>query len=153
MTLRRLIAAISLTALLATMAPVAPVLANGAASTRNIILGLGAATYLLIQHNRKVHEQQAQQARQQAALAQQRNDAWAAYNAEKRAYENEVAVASALKREVAYQHNVVAQQGRELASIGMQQSVVTQRVAVANPKKGQPTTRQVALVSYGWGTL
>src|SRR5579883_3079191 len=104
MNFKRAIAGTTLAALFATLVPAAPALADGAASTRNILLGIGAATYLIIQHNRKVHERYAEDARRQASLEESNNDAWAAYHQEARAYQEEVAVNQSLKREIAYQH-------------------------------------------------
>lgn len=119
--------------------PSTPVLANGVASTRNIILlGGAAAAYLIIEHNRKVHEREAEAAQRQAAAEQQSNNAWAAYHQESQAYKAEAAENSELKREVAYQHRIVEQQQRQLASFG------------AAPAS---SPGEVAMVSYGWGTL
>ncbi len=97
---KRAIAGTTMVAMLALAAPSA-VFADGAASTRNILLGAGAATYLIIQHNRKVHERYAQDARRQADLQSQNNNTQAAYS-------NALAEIVNLKREVAYQHSVIA---------------------------------------------
>lgn len=79
-----------------------PVIADGAASTRNLLLlGGAAATYLVIEHNRKVHEREAQAAAREAAAAEQRNDAWAAYHQAERAYQAEAQEVIALKKELA----------------------------------------------------
>src|SRR5579884_1999025 len=60
----------ALTALLSATLPVQPARADGAASTRNIILGgaLAAGTVLVINHNKKVHQKEAEldSARRQA---------------------------------------------------------------------------------------
>jgi hypothetical protein len=150
---------VALAAMLAGAIPAAPALADGAASTRNILLGVGAATYLIIQHNRKVHQKYAEDARRQAATAQQANNAWAAYSSEKRAYDNEAAVNSELKKEVAYQHSVIAQQRHQLAvAPRVDRQFVTRTVAVREPspktaQTKQANPQQVAMVSYGWGTL
>jgi hypothetical protein len=129
-----------------------PALANGAASTRNLLLlGGAAAAYLIIQHNRKVHEKYAQDAARQAALQQENNDAWAAYHQEQRAYQQEVAVNAELKKEVAYQHNMVVQQRRQLASLN-QHGFTQQHVAVRQAP-GRAAAPQVTLVSYGWGNI
>jgi hypothetical protein len=119
--------------------PSKPVLANGVASTRNLILlGGAAAAYLIIEHNRKVHEREAEAAQRQAAAEQAGNNAWAAYQQEARAYKAEAAENGELQREVSYQHRIVEQQQRELASLGA----------------GSSTTQGgVAMVSYGWGTI
>jgi uncharacterized protein HemX len=125
----------------------APARANGAASTRNLlILGAAAATYLIVQHNRKVHEKYAEDAARQAQLQEQRNDAWAAYHQEQRAYEQEHVAVSELKKEVAYQHNTVEQLRKQVADVN-QHGFAQQEDASG----GQG--RQVALVSYGWGQI
>ena len=139
--------------MLAMLAPAPPASADGAASTRNILIGGAAAALILINHNRKVHERYAEDAQRQAALAQQRNDAWAAYTAEKSAYEHEVAVADSLRSEVAYQHDQVLGLRKQLAA----SASVPQRNYVASTiaKVQSPTgaTQKVALASYGWGTF
>jgi hypothetical protein len=164
MFLKRAIAGTTLAAMMALLVPAAPALADGAASTRNILLGIGAATYLIIQHNRKVHEKYAEDARRQAELQSEKNDAWAAYSSEKRAYDNAIAEVGDLKREVAYQHNIIVQQRRQLAmaqrsrsNVARQTAYVPQpqprsnkRVAVSHQARAQ---NQVAMVSYGWGDL
>lgn len=145
--------------------PAAPALADGAASTRNILLGVGAATYLIIQHNRKVHEKYAEDARRQAALQSENNDAWAAYSSEKNAYQNSLAEIVDLKREVAYQHNVILQQRRQL-SMAQRGGYVTQTAYAPQPRRSsqshskrsrqtaaRPSNGDVAMVSYGWGQL
>ncbi|HZZ65145.1 MAG TPA: hypothetical protein VFE17_06590 [Candidatus Baltobacteraceae bacterium] len=167
MLLRRALAVTSLAATIAFAAPAAPALANGAASTRNIIFGLGAATYLVIQHNRKVHEKYAEDARRQAELQSENHDAWAAYSSEKRAYGNSLAEITDLKREVAYQHAVIMQQRHALAMNRGGGAPVVRRVAYAPPARHQraqrhaavrhtasrPDPNTVAAVSYGWGNL
>jgi hypothetical protein len=174
MFLKRAIAGTTLTAMLALAVPAAPALADGAASTRNILFGLGAATYLIIQHNRKVHERYAEDARRQAELQSEKNDAWAAYSSEKRAYDNSLAEITDLKREVAYQHNIILQQRHQLAVtqrntsyVGQERTAAPTRVAYAPPVRRAPKpqhvqaqriaaatrSNDVAMVSYGWGTL
>lgn len=164
MFLKRVIAGTTLAATLAMLVPAAPALADGAASTRNILLGVGAATYLIIQHNRKVHERYAEDARRQAELQSQSNDAWAAYSSEKHAYDNAIAEVVDLKREVAYQHNVIVQQRHQLAM--SQRGGAPVRTAYAPQPRRNSNARssahvasrsanqdQVAMVSYGWGQL
>jgi len=148
MSVQRAIAAVLLFACVLTAVPAVRVAANGAASTRNIILGIGAATYLILQHNRKVHQRYAEDAQRQAALEQQRNDLNAAYTAERRAYEEEVAVNATLRREISYQHQVVTQQRHELTSLNVHDNFVA-----ANDARTRSGTQPVALVSYGWGDL
>lgn len=159
--MKRAIAGTTLAALLATMVPAAPALADGRASTRNILFGAAAATYLIIQHNRKVHAKYAEDARRQAELQSENNDAWAAYSSEKRAYANETAEIVDLKREVSYQHNIIVQQRHQLAMAGRSSVAPQQRVAFVQGRHHAPVRpvqhaargSQVAMVSYGWGSL
>jgi hypothetical protein len=150
--------------MLALLVPAAPALANGAASTRNIILGIGAATYLIIQHNRKVHEKYAEYDRRQAELQSENSDAWAAYRSEKNAYGNAMAEVSDLKREVAYQHNVVTQLRHQLAMSNSRAHAPanTQAAFASSPRRvaAAPASHRVAahnndvaMVSYGWGQI
>jgi uncharacterized protein HemX len=134
-------------AMLAAAAPSAA-LADGAASTRNILLGAGLATYLIIQHNRKVHEKYAEDARQQAALESQNSNMQAAYSSERTAYTNARAEIVDLKREVAYQHSVIVQQLQVAMQSGFGSQPPT-RVAAASYGPG----KQVSMVSYGWGQV
>lgn len=153
----RIVAVSVLAAMLATLAPQGPVSADGAASTRNIILGGAAAALIIINHNKQVHARYAQDAATQAQLASQRDDATAAYAAEKKAYDSEAALVSDLKREVAYQHDVVDQLRRQVAAL--QPRGVTGRPTnfVAQTTLVKPTSvggeQQVAVTSYGWGTI
>jgi hypothetical protein len=152
MALRKSIAGLALIAIAVMSVPAAPVRADGAASTRNILLlGAAAATYLVIQHNRVVHAREAAAAQQQASTQAQAQDAWAALSAEKRAYSAQVAENQDLQREVAYQHSIVVQQQRQLAAVGGTNFV--QRIAPQRSVAQTASTRQVAMVSYGWGTL
>ncbi len=156
MNFKQACAAVALTGTVALAAPAAPAMADGGASTRNILFGAAAATatYLVISHNRKVHERYAQDARRQAALQSENNDAWAAYRQEQRAYQEQVAANSDLKREVAYQHNVVEQQRRQLASLNVHRSFVATRNGGARVAQNRNGARQqVAMVSYGWGQI
>ncbi len=162
MFLKRAIAGTTLTAMLALLMPAAPALADGAASTRNILFGLGAATYLIIQHNRKVHERYAEDARRQAELQSENNDAWAAYSSEKRAYGSSLAEITDLKREVSYQHNIIVQQRHQISMAARSGYIAPQQTAYApQPRRsnhvrrvaGRPPSTDVAMVSYGWGQI
>lgn len=153
MTIKQGLAALAMTGTLALAFPAAPAQANGAASTRNIILLGAAATYLIIQHNRKVHERYAADAQRQAALEQENNNAWAAYHQEQRAYHEEVSVNQELKKEVAYQHNVVEQQRRQLAAMNVHKNFIAPGAAVAASNAHGTGDRQVAMASYGWGQI
>lgn len=154
---KRLTAAAALAASLALTVPAAPALADGAASTRNIILGAGAAALLIINHNRKVHEKYAEKDRRQAQTAQERDNAWAAYSSEKSAYDNLATANSELRKEVAYQHKIIVQQRQQLAMNGG--SHHSARVAKASQRKParqvafaqHVKSNDVASISYGWG--
>ena len=150
--IRILLALALVVALLAPLAAVRPVLADGAASTRNILIGVGAAaaTLIIINHNKKLHEKYAEDAAKQAALAKQRDDATAALAAEKQAYQHERAVAQELEKEVSQQHQMIVKQQHELGQV-MPQGFVGRAVAKAPTPDGG--SRQVALESYGWGTF
>lgn len=162
MFLKRALAGTALAATLALAVPAAPALADGAASTRNILLGVGAATYLIIQHNRKVHEKYAEYDRRQAELRSENNDAWAAYSSEKKAYGNALAEVVDLKREVAYQHNVIVQQRHQIAMAQRSNSRPQTAAFVSQPLRSssgtrrvasKPPSKDVAMVSYGWGDI
>ena len=132
-------------------------LADGAASTRNILIGVGAAaaTLIIINHNKKVHQKYAEDAQKQAALAEQRDDAQAAAQQYKLAYQHETVVASELKKEVAIQqdqlsklHGLVASlnpPGSNFLAAKPASATATQTIG-AMPAAGQ-------VVSYGWGTF
>lgn len=161
MKIKTLVASSLLVAMLVLVVPAPRALADGAASTRNILLGVGAAaaTLIIINHNKQVHAKYAADAANAAALASQRNDAQAAYTAEKRAYTHEAAVAEALKKEVvlkdraiSQQQDLIAQQKQQLAQLGIQ----SQPAAVAPASARKPAAMRMAsmqMVSYGWGTL
>jgi hypothetical protein len=147
---KRSLASLALAAGLAVTAiPAAPALADGAASTRNIILGGAAAALLIINHNKKVHEKYDEYARKQATAEAQANDAQAAYASEKRAYENQVALVNEYKKEAQVQHNEIVRLRNELA---YQKTHGFSQPAAAAPAPA-PAPVRVASVSYGWGTL
>jgi len=162
MTKRRL-ACFSLAATLAiTALPAAPALADGAASTRNIIIGGAAAALLIINHNKKVHEKYAEKDRRQAETQAEANNAEAAYASERQAYLHEAALVSSYRHEVAIQHQEVMRLRHQLAMT--QGRAPARHVAAAQPAfhplvagarstaPAQPAT-QIANVSYGWGSL
>ena len=101
--------------LAATAIPAAPALADGAASTRNIILGGAAATLLIINHNRKVHQKYAEYDRRQAQTQAAASNAEAAYESERSAYAHEAALVQGYQHEVAVQHRTVVELRRQLA--------------------------------------
>ena len=130
MKIRSMALAAAAAATLATSVP-APVSADGAASTRNILLlGGAAAAYLIISHNRKVHEREAEAAQRQASLEEQNDDAWSAYRQAESAYNQEVAVNRALEQQLAYSQ-------KQLAAAGVHDD----------------GSGSVQRVSYGWGTI
>ena len=140
-----------LTALIAATFPVAPARADGAASTRNIILGgaLAAGTLIVVNHNKKVHQKEAEMdsARRQAEA--QRNEAYASdsqLHSRVTAQNREIA---SLKQQLAQQH---AQLQRLQRQIGSSNDTRTAFIAPA-PKVAAPATVRVASESYGWGHL
>ncbi len=161
MTKRRL-ACLTLAAALATTAiPAAPALADGAASTRNIIIGGAAATLLILNHNRKVHQKYAEKDRAIARQQARASNAEAAYESERQAYAHEAALVTSYQHEVAVQHQEVLRLRHELAmSRRATQHVAAARprpafhplVAAASSRPDRGPTR-VANASYGWGAL
>jgi len=144
-----------------TAGAVAPALADGAASTRNILIG-GAAvagTLLIINHNKKVHEKYAEDARNQAAAENSAANAQAAYASERTAYEHEAALVGEYKHEVALQHTQIVSLRHQVATTDAGHTAFTQparpiapaRTAVASSTNEHPL--RVASVSYGWGQL
>jgi acyl-CoA synthetase (AMP-forming)/AMP-acid ligase II len=161
---KRTIAGVLAAGLLVGTMPASAVRADGGASTRNILFGIGAAagTLIIINHNRQVHEKYAQDAQTEAALAAQRNDAQAAYTSEKKANDNLAAANAELKKEVAYQHSIIDSQNSKIAmlkssTLSAPTYSAPARVAAAPPTNGtvadKSTARTVAVVSYGWGTI
>ncbi|MBV8172832.1 MAG: hypothetical protein JO219_12975 [Candidatus Eremiobacteraeota bacterium] len=141
------------------MAPKPMALADGAASTRNILLGAGAAaaTLIIINHNKKVHEKYAEDAQRQAALAEQRDDAQAAANQYKTAYNHELAVANEQKREIAIQQQQIDRLNKQVAALNPPGSnFVSTKPAVAVTTQSTSPNRVATIsptqvVSYGWG--
>ena len=87
-----------------------PALADGAASTRNIIFGaaaLGAGTLIVLNHNKKVHQKYAEYDRRQAQSQAEANQAEAAYESERSAYNHEAALVNEYQQQTAYQHHQV----------------------------------------------
>ena len=132
---------IALTAL-----PAAPALADGAASTRNIIGGaaLVGGTLLIINHNKKVHQKEDEMASAQARAEESANNSQAAYQSERKAYLAQVALNREYKHEVAVQHKMIVQLRTQIASAHKAGNMAT---APARPVRVATTT------SYGWGAL
>jgi len=151
MKIKSFIAMSLIAAILVSLTPAPRAFADGAASTRNILLGVGAAaaTLIIINHNKKVHQKYAEDAQAQAALASQRDDARTAYKAEVRAYDNQVAVSNELKKEVSVKDSMISQLRGQLAQMGVQTQIVK-----PGPKSAPAlAAHSVQIVSYGWGTL
>jgi hypothetical protein len=157
MTKRRLACFTFAAALAATALPATPALADGAASTRNILIGGAAATLLIINHNRKVHQKYAEYDRRQADTQAQANNAEAAYQSERSAYAHEAALVAGYKHEVAVQHREVVALRHQIA-MSQRNGGPVQRTAAApaapafHPlvagERSQPSQQ-----SLGWGTL
>lgn len=145
-----------------------PAFADGAASTRNILLGGAAAaagTLLIINHNKQVHQRYADDARRQADAQAQASNAQAAYAAERRAYDNEVALNAEYKHEVATQHTMIESLRKNVAqarsAARATQTAARAGAPVAAPprtavaKVAQPAAAPVRLAanSWGWGQL
>lgn len=148
----RIIAAGLIGALVLAFAPKPMALADGAASTRNILLGAGAAAaaLIIINHNKKVHQKYAEDAQKQAALAEQANNAQAAAQQYKTAYQHELAVADSLHREVAIQQSQIDRLKAQVAAISPPGSnFVASRPAP--PTRTASVTKPAQVVSYGWG--
>jgi hypothetical protein len=144
MTKRRLACFAFAAALAATALPGPSALADGAASTRNILLGGAAATLLIINHNRKVHQKYAEYDRRQAETQSQANNAEAAYESERSAYAHEAALVAGYKHEVAVQHQEVLALRHQIA--------VSQRPAQPGLIAGAQSSRS-GQPSLGWGAL
>jgi hypothetical protein len=154
---------LALIALLASVIPAPPAQADGAASTRNIILGgaLVGGTLLIINHNRKVHQKydeltnarnQAQAERDQAyAASEQSSAAASSYQSQLAARNRELA---AYKRTVAMQHNEITKLRKEV-SMGPGAGTATKSSFIAPMPAKPPSVPQVrvASLSYGWGQL
>src|ERR1017187_6388464 len=153
----RIIAVAIIGALVLAFAPKPMALADGAASMRNNIGGAAAigATLLIINHNKKVHEKYAQDAQQQAALAEQRDNAQAAAQQYKTAYQNEAIVASNLKREVALQNQQISGLKAQVAAVNPSGSnfVAAHPAVAVVPATNSKANAPVQVVSYGWGTF
>jgi len=146
MNMKRTLGSLALAGAVAlTAVPAVPALADGAASTRNIIGGaaVAAGTLLIINHNKQVHAKEDQMATAQAQSEESADNAQAAYVAERKAYRSQVAINGEYKHEVAVQHRMIVQLRTQLAS-----AQKAGYVAAA----GAPPVR-VATTSYGWGSL
>ena len=146
MNMKRTLASIALAGTVAlTAIPAAPALADGAASTRNIIGGAAVigGTLLIINHNKKVHQKEDEMASAQAQAEESANNAQAAYQSERKAYLAQVALNGEYKHEVAVQHRMIVQMRSQLAS--------AQKSGYVGSAPAAPA--RVATTSYGWGNL
>jgi hypothetical protein len=146
MNLKRTLASLALAGTVAlTAIPTAPALADGAASTRNIIGGaaVAAGTLIIINHNKQVHAKEDQMATSQAQAEESANNSQAAYASERKAYLGEVAINAEYKHEVAVQHRMIFQMRGQLAA--------AQKTGYVAAAPAQPA--RVATTSYGWGNL
>jgi hypothetical protein len=158
--IKRQLACFTLAATLAaTAVPAAPALADGAASTRNIIIGGAAAALLIINHNRKVHQKYAEYERNQARAQAQAYNAEAAYESERQAYAHEAALVSSYKHEVAIQHqevlrlrHQVAMQNHGAPARNVAATRASYHPLVASARQN-PTRVATTSSSSGWGTL
>ena len=141
---RRTLTALTLSLGLAGSA-VAPALADGAASTRNLLLGGAAAALLIINHNKKVHQKYAEKDAEIASRQQAADNAEAAYESEHEAYVHEVAINQSLQHEVAVQHTLIVRMRRNVA----QRSGWGPSVSMTQPMQSV----RLASTSYGWGKL
>jgi len=130
-----------------------PAAADGAASTRNILFGAAAAgvgTWAIINHNAKVHQKEAEQQQATAEAQAQANQTQAAYESERQAYKREAALVREYQKEVAYQHDQVRAQQKQIASLERSHMVAkTGGTVVAQARLPQP----IGGISYGWGTF
>lgn len=146
----RILAGALIGALLVSLAPKPMALADGAASTRNILIGgaaAAAAALIIINHNKQVHARYAADAQAQAALAEQANNNAAAAAQYKRAYQHEVALATELKKEVAIKDQQLARLN-SVVSPGSSNFVAAKPVANA-----AASNNSAQVVSYGWGSF
>jgi hypothetical protein len=138
---------------------VAPALADGAASTRNILIGGAVGALLIINHNKKVHERYAEDARRQAVAENNAANSQAAYQSERTAYQNEAALVSQYKREVAVQHSQILGLRKQVAMTRTNHAafattahpLTPARTNVASSSTDRPL--RIASTSYGWGQL
>ena len=170
MTERRLACLALTAALAATVVPASPALADGAASTRNIIFG-GAAvsgTLLIVNHNRQVHAREAAAAQQQANTQAAADNAEQAYESERAAYNHEAALVASDEHEIALQHSVVLGLRAQLAQRVGSGRTVAANTASTTPGDWGPAPKPLVAAarttntnpdavpsgtSYGWGRL
>ena len=174
MVLKKIGLTLAVVGLLASVVPATPAYADGAASTRNIILGgaLVGGTLLILNHNKKVHQKE-----DEMAHAQQQAEADAA--GAQSAYAHEAALASSyhsqlqaayreqasLKHQLSMQHNELTKlrqqvgllnNGKPANAAAFVQPAPIARPAVAASMTAtapQTTAQTATMLSYGWGTL
>jgi uncharacterized protein (DUF2252 family) len=156
------ISAFIVTALLALTLPALPARADGAASTRNIILGgaLAAGTLLILNHNKKVHQKEDELSNARDQAQAQRDQAYASY-------QSEAASAGALRKQLAAENREMASLKRQIAQQNSQIRQLRKQVSETNGNSAKnsfigppptraastPPTMRLAQASYGWGQL
>ena len=151
-----------------------PAFADGAASTRNLLIGGAAAaagTLIIVNHNKKVHQKYAEYDQRQAQTQANANQSQAAYESEKQAYAHEAALANAYRHEVSQQHAAVRERDARIASLTRSLRLAKasgngRAVTFVRPVEAAPNSRLAAAasaavltarrepasdVSYGWG--
>ena len=154
MKMKRTLASLALAGTVALAAvPATPALADGAASTRNIIGGaaIAAGTLIIINHNKKVHQKEGEMAQAQAAAEVSANNAQAAYAAERKAYLAQVAINREYKHEVAVQHTMIVALRNQVASANKTRAMAAAPGVPA--ASGQTPPVRLATRSLGWGNL
>jgi len=151
----RTLAVLVLTALVAATLPAAPARADGAASTRNIILGgaLAAGTLLIINHNKKVHQKEDELSNARNQAEAQRDQAYSSASTLRSQLAAENREMVALKRQLAQQHQQIEQLRKQVSGTGGN----TRNPFIApTPRVGSqaPSTRVASTsMAYGWGQL
>lgn len=139
-----------LAAFVALFVPAAPAKADGAASTRNIILGgaLAAGTLLVINHNKKVHQKEDEISNSRDQAISQRNAAYANESTLRHQLSLQNQELASLKHQVAQQNAEIQRLRKQTAGVPSQSSFIQPL-----PKPPSNSTLKVASESYGWGTL
>ena len=154
--MKRTLASLALAGTVALAAvPAAPALADGAASTRNIIGGaaLAAGTLIIINHNKKVHQKEDEMATAQASAEESASNSQAAYQSERKAYLAQVALNGEYKHEVAVQHKMIVDLRNQVASAHKARAMAANPAPAHAAPAGQAQPVRVATTSLGWGNL
>jgi hypothetical protein len=148
MSLSRIGIVLALTALVGTTLPAAPARADGAASTRNIILGgaLAGGTLLIINHNKKVHQKEDE-------LSNARNQAQAERDQAYSSYQQAAASANAYRRQLAVENREMVALKRQVAQLRKQVSSAQGTASQSAFIAAAPRVPLATNVAYGWGQL